>query len=236
MKQIQIIQNKDMKLLLIEDNAALAERIKRHLTMSRYIVDVVNSGEEGLEHIKKVAYSTIILDLGLPDMPGEVVCRRIREAGFEAPILILTGTGAMNIKVKLLDTGADDYLTKPFDSDELRARVAALVRRQPLPHRKPVITYYDLVINTEERKVFRKDKLIELRRKEFDILEYLISNNGRVLTREMIVNHVWDTSKGSYNSSVDVHIKHLRDKVDRPFRTSYIKTAYGLGYKVDILK
>jgi DNA-binding response OmpR family regulator len=142
----------------------------------------------------------------------------------------------MEIKVKLLDIGADDYLTKPFDSDELRARVAALVRRQPLPHRKSVITYYDISIDTDQRKVLRKGKAIDLRRKEFDILEYLIANNGRVLTRDMIVNHVWDTSKSDYNSSVDVHIKHLRDKIDRPFKTHHIKTAYGLGYKVDAIK
>ncbi len=225
-----------MKLLLIEDNTALAERIKHQLNSSRYVVDVVNSGEDALEYVKKVSYATIILDLGLPDIPGEVICQRLRAAGIESPILILTGTGAMNTKVKLLDTGADDYLTKPFDSDELRARVAALVRRQPLPHRKPLITYHDLTINTEERRVSRGPTSIELRRKEFDILVYLVTNNGRVLTREMIVNHVWDTSKGDYNSSVDVHIKHLRDKVDRPFHTPYIKTAYGLGYKVDVLK
>lgn len=225
-----------MKLLLIEDNTALAERIKQQLTSNRYVVDVVSSGEDGLERVKKVHYSTIILDLGLPDMSGESVCKKIRQAGIESPILILTGTGTMNVKVKLLDIGADDYLTKPFDSDELRARVAALVRRQPLPHRKPLITYHDLIINTEERKVYRGGKPIQLRRKEFDILEYLVSNNGRVMTREMIVNHVWDTSKGDYNSSVDVHIKHLRDKVDRPFDIGYIKTAYGLGYKVDVPK
>ncbi|MBI3889361.1 response regulator transcription factor [Candidatus Saccharibacteria bacterium] len=223
-----------MKLLLIEDNTALAERIKQHLVSSRYLVDIVSSGEDGLEYVKKVTYSTIILDLGLPGIPGEAVCKKLRDAGVESPILILTGTGETNIKVKLLDTGADDYLTKPFDSGELRARVAALVRRQPLPHRKPLIRYNDIVIDTEERKVYRNETPIQLRRKEFDILEYLIANHGRVLTREMIVNHVWDTSKGDYNSSVDVHIKHLRDKIDRPFAVRYIKTAYGLGYKVDV--
>lgn len=225
-----------MKLLLIEDNAALAERIKDHLMSHRYLVDAVDNGEDALTRLKHVNYGTIILDLGLPGIPGEVVCKKIREQGIDSPILVLTGMDALRTKVKLLDMGADDYLTKPFDSDELRARIAALIRRQPLPHRKPLITFHDLIINIDERKVSRNNINIHLRKKEFDILEYLVENHGRVLTREMIVNHAWDTDKGDYTSSVDVHIKHLRDKIDRPFDTRYIKTAYGLGYKVDIPK
>lgn len=223
-----------MKLLLVEDSKALADRIKHQLVDQRYIVDVVNSGEDALERAKQVTYAGIILDLGLPNMGGEAVCHRLREEKVQAPIMILTGTDTMNTKVKLLDLGADDYLTKPFDSDELRARVAALVRRQPLPHRAPELRYHDLVIHSEDRTVYRGKVPIPLRRKEFDILEYLVRNSGRVLTREMIVNHAWDSSKGDWNSSVDVHIKHLRDKIDRPFKTHYIKTAYGLGYKVDV--
>lgn len=222
-----------MKLLLVEDTPTLADRIKHQLTERRYIVDIAHSGEEAIERTKHVTYAAIILDLGLPDMSGEMVCKKIREAGVQSPILILTGTDSMNMKVKLLDIGADDYLTKPFDSDELRARVAALVRRQPLPHTTDELRYHDLIIRSEERTVYRNGVPIPLRRKEFDILEYLVRNSGRVLTRQMIVSHAWDSNKNDWNSSVDVHIKHLRDKIDRPFKTHYIKTAYGLGYKVD---
>ena len=225
-----------MKILLIEDNAPLADRIKQLLVKQRFLVDAVSTGEEALECIKKITYSAVILDLGLPRMSGDAVCQKIRSSGNKTPILILTGTDIMKIRVQLLDTGADDYLTKPFDSDELRARVAALVRRQPLPHREPVIRFGDIVIDTEQRTVHRRNVPITLRRKEFDILEYLVNNSGRILTREMITNHVWDVSKGKWNSTVDVHIKHLRDKLDRPFDSHYIKTAYGLGYKVEVPK
>ena len=225
-----------MKILLIEDNAPLADRIKQQLVNQRFLVDAVSTGEEALECVKKISYSAIILDLGLPRMSGDAVCKKIRSDGNKTPILILTGTDIMKVRVQLLDTGADDYLTKPFDSDELRARVAALVRRQPLPHREPVIRYGDIIIDTEQRSVHRNGVPILLRRKEFDILEYLVNNSGRILTREMITNHVWDVSKGKWNITVDVHIKHLRDKLDRPFDSQYIKTAYGLGYKVEAPK
>ena len=225
-----------MKILLIEDNAPLADRIKQQLVNQRLLVDAVSTGEEALECVKKISYSAIILDLGLPRMSGDAVCKKIRSDGNKTPILILTGTDIMKVRVQLLDTGADDYLTKPFDSDELRARVAALVRRQPLPHREPVIRYGDIIIDTEQRSVHRNGVPILLRRKEFDILEYLVNNSGRILTREMITNHVWDVSKGKWNITVDVHIKHLRDKLDRPFDSQYIKTAYGLGYKVEAPK
>lgn len=225
-----------MKILLIEDIVPLADRIKSQLLSCYYIVDTVHTGEDAFDCLKHITYSVVILDLGLPDMPGELVCQKIRKFGIKTPILILTGTSTMNMKVKLLDSGADDYLTKPFDRDELRARIAALTRRQSLPHYEPIIKYGDLTINSSERKVVRKGKRIDLRRKEFDILEYLILNKGRVLTREMIVNHVWDANSGPYYSSVDVHIKHLRDKIDKPYNSNYIKTAYGLGYKVDISK
>lgn len=222
-----------MKILLVEDNIALADRIKHQLAGKRYIVDVVKTGEEAIEHAQHVNYAVIVLDLGLPGMTGDTVCKKMRELGIVSPILILTGTDTVSSKVRLLDIGADDYLTKPFNSDELRARIGVLIRRQPSLPKKPEITYHDLVISTDERKVYRSGKLIPLRRKEFDILEYLVSHHGRVLTREMIVNHAWDANSSEWNSSVDVHIKHLRDKVDRPFKTHYIKTAYGLGYKVD---
>jgi DNA-binding response OmpR family regulator len=221
-----------MKLLLIEDNKRLCDRIKHQLGKS-YVIDVVHAGQDGIATATETQYVVIILDLGLPDITGLSVCQQLRALHVDSPILILTGFDEVRMRVLLLDSGADDYITKPFDSNELRARVAALARRQSLRHTSSTLTLRDLVIDTERRTVHRSGKHIELRRKEFDILEYLVNNSGRVLTREMIINHAWDSSKTSWNSTVDVHIKHLRDKIDRPFSSPLIKTAYGLGYRVD---
>lgn len=221
-----------MKLLIIEDSQRLAERIRDSLS-KQYVVDVVHTGEEGLRRALQIQYSVIILDLGLPDISGDVVCRRMREDNVDTPILILTGHDDMKLRVQLLEMGADDYLTKPFDTAELRARIAALARRQARSYVESIIHLHDLTIDTKQRTVERAGVPIDLRRKEFDILEYLVNNRGRVLTREMILNHAWDAGKNGWNSTVDVHIKHLRDKVDRPFSFPLIKTAYGVGYRVD---
>jgi DNA-binding response OmpR family regulator len=221
-----------MKILLVEDNSRLAERISYHLSKA-YIVDAVSSGEEALEKIQHIEYGVVLLDLGLPGISGLDVCKNMRTLGFNHPILVLTGSGGSADKVGLLDAGADDYVTKPFDKDELRARIAAVGRRQYRSHIRTHIEYRDLKIDTEQQLVSRAGIKINLRRKEFDILEYLITNRGRIMTRNMIMNHVWSSTTNSWTSTVDVHIKHLRDKVDKPFTEQYIKTAYGLGYKVD---
>ncbi len=226
-----------MKLLLVEDNLPLAERIKKQLCDQHYLVDVVNNGEDAVTHTRTVQYSGIILDLGLPKMSGVDVCRTLREADVRSPILILTGESDTSKCVELLDIGADDYLTKPFNKDELRARVAALVRRQPQQHHKPTIKFGDIEINIEQRKVYRAGTYISLRRKEFDILEYMVRNCDRILTRDMIMNNAWETTpKSKWYSTVDVHIKHLRDKIDRPYKQHIIHTAYGLGYKIELPK
>jgi len=221
-----------MKLLLVEDNPRLAERISYHLRKS-YVLDTVATGQDALNKIMAVEYGVILLDLGLPDMSGLAVCEKLRSMNIDNPILVLTGNGDIVDRVKLLDAGADDYVTKPFNTDELRARIAAVGRRKSRGHTQSRITYRDLIIDVARHTVTRAGANIVLRRKEFDILEYLVTNQGRIMTREMIMDHVWSAHTTSWTSTVDVHIKHLRDKIDRPFRTAYIKTAYGLGYKVD---
>jgi len=221
-----------MKLLLIEDNPRLAERISYHLRKS-YVMDTVNTGKDALDKVQSVEYGVILLDLGLPDMSGLEVCEKMRDMNVNNPILVLTGNGDMADRVKLLDAGADDYVTKPFNTDELRARIAAVGRRQVRSHIRSLITYRDLIMDVAQHKVSRAGVDISLRRKEFDILEYLITNSGRIMTRDMIMDHVWSSHSNSWTSTVDVHIKHLRDKIDRPFESAYIKTAYGLGYRVD---
>ncbi|HEX6461913.1 MAG TPA: response regulator transcription factor [Candidatus Saccharimonadales bacterium] len=220
-----------MKVLIIEDNQWLARSIKDYLKTS-FTVDIALTSEEGLEKALNVQYAVIILDLNLPDADGYETCRILRDRHVSSPILVLTGFKEPTRCVKLLDGGADDYMTKPFNSAELRARISALTRRR-YEHESGILRFRDLIIDVARRHVERAGTVIELRRKEFDILEYLIMNRGRVVTREMILNHAWDGDKNSWNNTVDVHIKHLRDKVDRPFAPPLIKTAYGIGYKVD---
>lgn len=221
-----------MKILLVEDNKRLAERISYHLRKS-YTLDVVENGEEALEKVQSIEYGVILLDLGLPGMSGLEVCKNMRLLKYNNPILVLTGSADMAERIDLLDAGADDYVTKPFNTDELRARIAAVGRRQTRTRLRSIIEYRDLKMDVDRHIVSRQGIDIKLRRKEFDILEYLVINKGRIMTRSMIMDHVWSTHSNSWTSTIDVHIKHLRDKVDRPFEDAYIKTAYGLGYKID---
>lgn len=221
-----------MKILLIEDNRSLADGLKKQLGKS-FIIDSVRTGEEGLQRALAGGQDVIILDLSLPDKNGYDVCRNIRAAHVDTPILILTGAADITSRVTLLNAGADDYVTKPFSVAELKARLGALLRRPPTAFTNDIFTVQDLTIDPHRRRVERAGTSIALRRKEFDILEYLVRNRGRPVSRAMILDHAWDGSKDTWNNTVDVHIKHLRDKVDRPFGSPLIKTAYGIGYMID---
>ncbi|MFZ1300986.1 MAG: response regulator transcription factor [Candidatus Microsaccharimonas sp.] len=221
-----------MKVLVIEDNPRLSDRIKYHLR-KQYLVEVANSGHEAILMVSSQPVDIVLLDLGLPDMPGLEVCQKIRELGVTAPILVLTGVDDMPSKIQLLDAGADDYMTKPFDATELKARLNALERRNRATFESE-LTVYDLVLSPSRRTVTRGGQHIALRRKEFDILEYLVKNKGRVLSRQMIINHAWTSTTATWTGSVDVHIKQLRDKVDKPFPIKLIKTTYGVGYSIEV--
>lgn len=221
-----------MKVLVVEDNMHLAARIKQQLTSS-CIVDVVHSGAAALQQAEAVDYSVIVLDLKLPDMHGLAICKRLRAAQNTTPLLILTGLANNTLRVRLLNAGADDYLLKPFDGDELVARVRALARRQRHQYTTSTMTVDDLELNIDRRQAQRAGIPISLRRKEFSILEYLMRNNGRAVSRQMILDYAWEEGVEHWNNTVDVHIKHLRDKVDRPFHRPLIKTAYGIGYMMD---
>lgn len=221
-----------MKALAIEDNTMLAQSIKDFLKPA-WVVDTTESGEEGIEFAKTNPYDAIILDIGLPGMDGQDVCLAIRKAGIMTPIIILSGVSETDMKVSLLNNGADDYLTKPFKSTELQARLNALLRRGAQDTKSPGILKIDnLVLDPQKREVMRGSKKIELRRKEFDILEYLMRNQGKVVSRPMIISQVWDSRSETWNSTVDVHIKYLRDKIDKPFKRKLIKTAHGVGYTI----
>lgn len=218
-----------MKILYIDDNRLLTESVKKNL-QSTYTVDIEHTGRDGIEKASTIKYSIILLDLGLPDMNGLEVCRALRKANITAPLLVLTVQKDPLTAVTLLNSGADDYLTKPFNTEVLKARIAALLRRSQDFQEEKIIHIDDLMVNVSRRQVWRSGVKISLRRKEFDILEYLVSNRGRILTRAMILDHVWESGTEGWNNTVDVHIKLLRDKVDRPFGKSLIKTAYGIGY------
>jgi len=221
-----------MKILFIEDNRLLMNSIKK-LLGSTYLLDSVRSGGEGLASARSIKYALIVLDLGLPDMNGLTVCQELRRLGVVAPVLVLTAQKNPATSVKLLNSGADDYLTKPVNGDVLKARIVALLRRGTDLKSETVINVCDLSMNVTRRQVRRAGVVIPLRRKEFDILEYLMTNRGRALTRSMILDHVWEAGTEGWNNTIDVHIKHLRDKIDRPFGRSLIKTAYGIGYILD---
>ncbi len=222
-----------MKILVIEDNPRLAQRIKEQLR-KWYIVETAQSGDEGLRLVTTNVFDIVLLDLGLPDTSGLDVCRTIRSLSSDIPVLILTGVDTPQSRVALFEAGADDYVTKPFNLDELRARINALARRRKRSSTVSLIEVGDLRIDPGRRSVTRAGVAIELRRKEFDILEYLVVNKGRVVSRDMIINHAWHINAKGGIGSVDVHIKQLRDKIDRPFAYPLIKTLYGVGYMVDM--
>ena len=221
-----------MKILLIEDNLRLAERIKYYLGKS-FVIDTATTGKEGKTKALTNKYAVILLDLNLPDVHGSAICKDLREAQLTTPILVLSGIKDLTSRVSLLDYGADDYLVKPFNPKELTARIHALSRRYRHGYNTHILTVKDLTIDVNRRYVERAGHPIALRRKEFDILEYLVSNQGRALTRDMILDHAWDGAKESWHNTIDVHIKYLRDKVDKPFDYPLIKTAYGVGYMID---
>lgn len=221
-----------MKILLVEDDKYLAKAIKERLS-KHYVVEMVHTGKEGEDFVKMNAFDLVVLDLGLPDIDGVEVCKNIRKLKVTIPILMLTGSFEISQKVNALDSGADDYLTKPFSFDELLARIRALLRRKEKPIEDDILTVGDLTFHVAEGLVERKKKILQLRRKQLRLLEYLMRNAGRVVTREMIMNNVWGHENESMNNIVDVHIKYLRDIVDKPFDKKMIKTMHGLGYKLE---
>lgn len=224
-----------MKILVIEDNPRLRDRVKSQL-QKWYVVETAASGAEGIQLASSGTFDCIILDLDLPDMTGIEVCKHLRTMTADVPILVVTGIDSVPSRVNLLNTGADDYITKPFEPSELFARINALARRRARSESRPNIVIGDLIINPSSRTATREGVKLSLRRKEFDILEYLSINKGRVMPRQMIINHAWSSVSGSWIGSVDVHIKQLRDKVDKPFSYPLIKTSYGVGYMIDIPK
>ncbi len=221
-----------MKILVVEDNIKLAENLRQGLMQEGYAVDII---EDGLAALKRITinrdeYDLVILDRLLPGMDGVSVCRNWRENDIVIPVLMLTALGATDDKVFGLNAGADDYLAKPFAFKELLARVNALLRR-PKQSSPLVLTYGDISINTTGKVVTYKDKPISLTLKEFMVLEYLMRNIGKVVTRDDLYSHAWDFADSSFSNTVDVHIKNLRKKIHD--NGKIIQTIRGVGYKIE---
>jgi two-component system copper resistance phosphate regulon response regulator CusR len=218
-----------MRILLVEDEKKLCELIARALKAERYAVDVALDGQSGWEMADAYGYDLIILDLMLPIVSGTEILQRVRRKNQEVPILILTARDLTEEKVQHFEAGADDYLTKPFAFAELVMRVKALLRRGSIS-RAAVVRIADLEMDRLSQQVKRSGRKIELTAKEYALLEYLATNPGRVFSRTMIIEHVWDQSFEGLTNIVDVYVRHLRRKIDDPFPTKLIRTVRGVGY------
>jgi len=220
-----------MRLLVVEDDARLADVLRRGLSEEGYAVDACGNGVEAILQATVTTYDVIVLDLMLPGKDGMAVCRELRVSGVKTPILMLTARDELDDVVKGLEAGADDYLTKPFAFRELRARLQSLIRRAA-GAASPQIQAGDLVLDMVTRDVRRAGRRISLTNKEYQVLEYLIHNSGRVLSRSMIEEHVWGYDYDGLSNTVDVHITRLRRKLDRPGQPSIIETVRGAGYRL----
>lgn len=222
-----------MRFLIVEDEPKVASFIRRALEEESYAVDVCSDGLKGLDLACEVDYDLVILDLMLPGLPGLEVLKKLRAAKVKTPVLILTARSEVDKRVKGLDMGADDYLTKPFAIDELLARVRALLRRA-VGETTGLLQVDDLVLNPVTHEVTRGGKRIDLTSKEYALLEYLMRNAGRVLTRPMITEHVWDLDFDTFTNVIDVYISYLRNKIDRGRDRNLIHTIRGSGYMVKV--
>ena len=218
-----------MRILIVEDEKKVAGFIKKGLEEETYAVDVAYDGEEGFHLADMNQYDMIILDLMLPKMDGLEILTRLRDKKLSTPILLLTAKDAVEDKVTGLNKGADDYLTKPFAFSELLARVRSLLRRGQA-ETKTVLTVGDLSLDMVSHKVNRGGEEIELTGKEYSLLEYFMRNEGKVLTRTMIAEHVWDYNFDTFTNVIDVYVNHLRKKIDKKYPIKLLHTLRGVGY------
>jgi two-component system OmpR family response regulator len=222
-----------MRALIVEDDATIAEFLAQGLREAGFAVDCATDGEEALGRTRQQVYDVAIVDLMLPRRDGLSVIDEIRRHGIGTPVLILSARRSVDDRVKGLQAGGDDYLTKPFAFAELLARVQALVRRATRAPEPARLTVEDLVLDLLSRRITRAGKAIDLRPREFALLEYLMRNAGRVVSKTMILSHVWEYSFDPQTNIVDVLVSRLREKIDRPFDKKLLHTVRGVGYVLD---
>ena len=218
-------------MLVVEDEKKLAGLLARGLREEGYAADVADRGEEALWMANAVPYDAIVLDVMLPGLDGFAVCRRLRQDGVWSPVLMLTARDAVDDRVAGLDAGADDYLTKPFSFEELLARLRSLTRRAPV-ERPPVLTVGDMRLDPAAHRAWRGETELELSAKEFALLELFMRRPGAVLTRGQLLEGAWDIAFESRSNVVDVYVRYLREKIDRPFGCDSIETVRGVGYRL----
>ena len=218
-----------MRVLLVEDDVRIARFVAKGLREQSYAVDVAASGDDALYQAEINSYDLFILDVMIPGVDGFAVCRKIRESGIRAPILMLTARDAVDDRITGLDHGADDYLTKPFEFGELLARLRALLRRST-ELRPPLITIEDLVLDTQGQRVSRAGRSVVVTTKEYALLEFLARNTGRVIGRAEIAEHVWDESFDPFSNLIEVYVNRLRKKIDTAGTEPLLHTRRGAGY------
>ncbi|NOY53376.1 MAG: response regulator transcription factor [Deltaproteobacteria bacterium] len=222
-----------MRILLIEDDAKTAEFILKGLRQENYAVDHTTNGEDGLHQACTTPYDAAVVDVMLPKLDGLEVIRKMRNRGVQTPVIILSARSTVHDRVCGLQAGGDDYLVKPFAFSELTARIQALLRRSAPVNTPMTLSVGDLTMDLVRRKIFRGGVSIELQPKEMALLEYLMRNTGRVISKTMIMEHVWDYNFDPQTNVVESRICRLRDKIDRPFREKLIHTIRGIGYVLE---
>jgi DNA-binding response OmpR family regulator len=222
-----------MRVLVVEDERKIANALKRGLEQEAFAVDVSFDGDDGLAMALDEPYDIIVLDRMLPGVDGLTICEKLREAGKQVPIIMLTAKDAIGDRVAGLNSGADDYLIKPFAFEELLARIRSLLRR-PAQVISPILTCGNVSLNVQTFEVKRGDVRINLTSKEFALLEYMLRNQNKVLTKDTIISHVWDYDADILPNTVEVYISYLRNKIDRPVpgQPALVHTMRGFGYKL----
>jgi DNA-binding response OmpR family regulator len=221
-----------MKILLVEDDERIAEALAEDLTDQHYVVEIASDGELAQDFVETFNYDLMVLDIMLPKMDGITLCHKLRSQGYSLPILMLTAKDDLTDKIKGLDAGADDYIIKPFELEELSARIRALLRRNS-PTLPPILEYGDLKLNSSTCEVYYQEQLITLRPKEYRLLEFFLRNSRRVFSRAQIIEHLWSLEELPEEATVKAHMRGLRQKLKSVGAPSdLIETVYGLGYRL----
>ena len=221
-----------MKLLIVEDEKRLCQTVAKHLKAEGYAVDFCHDGKDAFDYMAGTEYDAVILDIMLPGLDGISVLKTMRSQKVKTPVLLLTAKNTIEDKVKGLDSGADDYLTKPFSLEELSARIRVMIRRSGIERVDSQISAGPLTLDTDRKVALREGKEIPLTSKEYAILEYLMHNKGIVLSRDKMMNHIWNYDYEGSSNIIDVYIRTLRNKIDADFEVKLIQTVRGLGYVI----